>query len=61
MLHDRIGYPSTGEGSALWVCISDWRRVDAWFGRAHAIARKVYVHGLLMSDELDPSLDLRVH
>jgi hypothetical protein len=59
MLHERIGKPSTGEGSALFQCVSGSSYVVAWVARAHAIAREVYIHRLLVSNELDPSLDLR--
>jgi hypothetical protein len=58
MLHDRIGNPSTGDGSALIRVVNN----GVVTTRRHSKRmrwRVVHVHGILMSDELDPSLDVR--
>jgi len=56
MLHDRMGKPSIGDGSALFDGVSD-RWLVAHCRRMRS--RMMYVHGLLVGDELNPSLDLR--
>jgi hypothetical protein len=57
MLQARMGKPSTCDGSLLFAPCQ--RPVSTTRGQGRrARQRVVYVHGLLVGDELDPSLDV---
>jgi hypothetical protein len=57
MLHWRMGNPSTGDGPGLSIHVS----LDMAATRGHSKRtrwRATNIHGTLVGDELDPSLDI---